>query len=59
MNTILDEVAAAVHADARGDDPNAHSTLLRCIQQLLLAAETPSETIKRILYQVSLSLLIS
>ena len=52
INHIIDDVAAAALADAEGDDPKAHATLLHCIQRLILAAEKPLETIKRLLYQV-------
>lgn len=53
INSIIDDVAAAARADAEGCDPKAHATLLQNIQKLQLAAETPSETAKRLLYQVS------
>ena len=53
ISGIIDEVTAAALADAEGCDPKAHSTLLRCIQRLTLAAEKPLETAKRLLYQVS------
>lgn len=53
INSTIDDVVAAAQADAEGCDPKAHATLLQSIQKLLLAAETPSETAKRLLYQVS------
>lgn len=52
--SIIDDVtAAAARADAGQCDPEAHATLLRCIQKLTLAVEKPLETAKRLLYQVS------
>lgn len=53
ISTIIDDVAAAARADAGHCDPGAHATLIRRIHQLTLAAETPLETAKRLLYQVS------
>lgn len=53
IHSIINEVTAAAEADAGGDNPRAHATLLQCIQKLMLAAEKPLETAKRILYQVS------
>ena len=53
INSIIADVAAAASADAGGRAPEVHSTLLQCIQELMLAAEMPSETAKRLLYQVS------
>ncbi len=53
VTSIIDDVAAAALADAGGRDPEAYATLLQCIQKLVLAAETPLETAKRLLYQVS------
>lgn len=55
LSSIIEEVAAAAEADTVGSDPKAHTKLLQTIQKLTLAAERPSETIKRILYQVSIS----
>lgn len=53
ITSIIDDVTAAARADAGQCDPEAHATLLRCIQKLTLAAEKPLETAKRLLYQVS------
>lgn len=53
INSIIDDVVATARADAKGCNPKTHPTLLQSIQKLQLAAETPSETAKRLLYQVS------
>ena len=52
ISNIIAEVTLAAQADAKGDDPKAHHALLKSIQKLTLAAERPTETAKRILYQV-------
>ncbi|KAL8949502.1 MAG: hypothetical protein Q9222_004392 [Ikaeria aurantiellina] len=52
IHTLLQDIGTAAHIDGRGDDAIAHATLLRCIQELTLAAETPLETVKRIIYQL-------
>ena len=52
---IIEEVAAAAKLDDQSDDPEAHTALLRGIQRLQLAVEKPTETAKRILYQVRVS----
>ena len=54
LSSAIDEVVAAARADAVGSDPKAHTNLLQSIHKLTLAAETPLETVKRILYQVSI-----
>ena len=54
LSSTIDEVAAAAKADAVGSDPEAHTKLLQSIHKLTLAAEKPLETVKRILYQVSI-----
>ena len=52
IKSLIKEVSAAADADAKGDDPKAHSALLQSIHELTLAAEKPTETAKRIIYQV-------
>lgn len=54
LTNIIDDVTAAAQADAGQCDPEAHASLLQCIQKLTLAAEKPLETAKRLLYQVSI-----
>ena len=54
---IIEEVAAAAKLDDQRDDPEAHAALLRGIQRLQLAVEKPTETAKRIIYQVRVSLI--
>jgi hypothetical protein len=39
--------------DGSDPSPNAHFELLRMIDQLRLAVETPTETVLRLIYQVS------
>lgn len=56
INNIIAEVAAAANMDGQGDNPEAHAALLSGIQRLQLAVEKPTETAKRILYQVRLIL---
>lgn len=58
LSNVIDEVAAAAQADADGSDPKAHAKLLQTVQKLTLAAEKPSETVKRILYQVSIPCIV-
>ena len=53
IDTIIAEVSASAQADAGQDDPETHAKLLQSIWKLLLAAEKPLETAKRIVYQVS------
>jgi len=53
MNALIDEITIAVQAEAGGQEPDAHTRLLQGIQNLLLAAEKPEETAKRLMYQVS------
>ena len=53
LNGIINDVAVAAQADAGRCDPEAHATLLQCVQRLTLAVEKPLETAKRLLYQVS------
>ena len=56
ITTLIAEVAAAAaDVDHRSDNPEAHAALLDSIQRLQLAAETPTETVKRIIFQVRLS----
>ena len=52
LEGLINKVTTAAQADASRDNPEAHGELLRSIQRLTLAAETPTETAKRILYQV-------
>lgn len=59
LSSTIDEVAAAAQADADGSDPMAHTKLLQTIQKLTLAAERPLETVKRILYQVSIPRIVA
>ena len=59
LSSIIEEVAAAAKAEAVGTDPNAHTRLLRSIERLTLAAEKPLETVKRIVYQVSISRMVA
>lgn len=56
INNIIAEVASAASRDAQGDNPAAHAALLNSIQRLQLVVEKPTETAKRILYQVRLFL---
>ena len=56
INNIIAEVAAAAKMDGQGDHPEAHAALLNSIHRLQLAVEKPTETAKRILYQVRLIL---
>ncbi len=58
ISAIIAEVAAAADIDYQGKDPGAHAALLNSIQRLQLAAEKPTETAKRILYQVRFSFLV-
>lgn len=55
ITAIIEEVAAAAKVDDQRDDPEAHAALLRSIQRLQLAVEKPTETAKRIIYQVRVS----
>ena len=59
LSSLIDEVAGAAKADDTGSDPQAHTRLLQSIQKLTLVAEKPSETVKRILYQVSIPSMIA
>lgn len=52
IKNLIEEVSAAADADGKGDDPKAHAALLQAIHELTLAAERPTETAKRIMYQV-------
>lgn len=53
LEKSINDVIAAARADAAECDSQSHAALLQSIQDLTLAAEKPSETAKRILYQVS------
>lgn len=52
LTPLIQEVQSA----AGDGSPGAHVRLLRAIQKLNLAAETPTETMLRITYQVSVNI---
>jgi hypothetical protein len=51
LSPLIQEVQSA----AGDGSPGSHARLLRAIQKLNLAAETPTETMLRITYQVSVN----
>jgi hypothetical protein len=55
LQVLVGEVQAAAEEFTSGNS-KGHGHLLRAIQNLNLAVETPAETLTRILYQVSLAL---
>ena len=55
ITTIIAEVAAAAKVNDQGENPEAHAALLHSIERLRLAAEKPTETARRIIYQVERS----
>ena len=59
IKQIVADVAAAADMDEQRDGPEAHAALLNNIQRCQLAAEIPTETAKKILYQMRPSLVIA
>lgn len=59
IKQIVADVAAAADMHEQRDNPEAHAALLNNIQRFQLAAEKPTETAKRILYQMRLSLVVT
>ena len=55
IQVLIGEVQAAAEEFTSGNG-KGHAHLLRAIQNLNLAVETPVQTLTRILYQVSLAL---
>ena len=55
LQDLVGEVQAAAEKYTSGNG-KGHTHLLRAIQNLNLAVETPAQTLTRILYQVSLTL---
>ncbi|KAL6716069.1 hypothetical protein ACLMJK_007031 [Lecanora helva] len=55
LQSIIRDISDAAQADAAGD-PRAHVNLLQSIHRLTLAAERPTETVKRLIYQVGSTL---
>ena len=52
MDALLQDVQAAIaNAASPSSDPAAHGRLLEAINKLSLAAETPTETMMRMIYQ--------
>ena len=52
-SNLVDELKTLVTAHAQDGDPAAHALVLQCIQQLTLAVEKPTETLRRITSQVN------
>lgn len=50
---LVDQVKAAADKNYTDSSPETHADLLKKINGLKLAVETPTETVLRIIYQVS------
>lgn len=51
---LVDQVKAAADKNYTDSSPETHADLLKKINDLKLAVETPTETVLRIIYQVSI-----
>ncbi|KAJ5550319.1 hypothetical protein N7535_001740 [Penicillium sp. DV-2018c] len=51
LNSLINRVGQMALEEASGSSPQAHFELLRVIDQLRFAVETPAETVLRLIYQ--------
>jgi len=52
LYTVVNRLGQLALEDDSNPSPKAHFELLRMIDQLRLAVETPTETVLRLIYQV-------
>lgn len=55
LYALVNRVGQLALQEGSNPSPNAHFELLRMIDELRLAVETPTETVLRLIYQVSRS----
>lgn len=56
LYALINRVGQLALQEGSNVSPNAHFDLLRMIDELRLAVETPTETLLRLIYQVSWSI---